>query len=147
MPSPWVLGAGAVAALLVMKGKAGGSSAGVADAGKVQRFAEAIAYAEGYKPGALPYTNNNPGDLKNSSVRAVGADAQGHLIFATPADGWEALRRQLELIVSGRSAVYRLEMSIRQMGAKYAEWSSNWSRNVASRLGVSEDTPLRALLT
>lgn len=144
MRNVWIVGGSAVAALLLMKGKAAG---GVTfNAAKIQRFAEAIAYAEGFRPGALPWKNNNPGDIKVSSVPSVGHDAQGHLIFETPEDGWRALRLQLEMIVSGRSKVYTLDMTIKQMGAKYAEWGGNWSRNVASKLGVSEDTALRAVL-
>lgn len=145
MPKPWILGGVTVAVLLMAKKTGAG---GTVDApNKVQRFAEAVAYAEGFRPGTLAWKNNNPGDLKISSVPSIGKDAQGHLMFATPEDGWRALRLQLGYIVTGQSSVYTLDMTIRTMGTKYAEWSGNWSKNVASKLGVSEDTTLRAVLT
>jgi len=51
------------------------------------------------------------------------------------------------LIVTGRSASFSLDMTIATMGATYAEWSGNWSRNVAAKLGVPESTTLREVLT
>lgn len=140
----WLVAGGVVGLVLMAKKTTAG--AGVVDTVKVQRFAEAIAYAEGFRPGTLPWKNNNPGDLKISSVRSIGHDEQGHLVFATPEDGWRALRVQLGYIVTGQSNVYKLDMTIRTMGTKYAEWSANWSKNVAGKLGVSEDTTLRAVL-
>jgi hypothetical protein len=143
----WVIGGAAAALLLMAKGKAAGVAVGL-NAAKIERFAQAIAYAEGFNvAGSVPQRNHNPGDLKISSVPNVGRDRDGHLIFATDADGWLALRRQVEYIVSGQSSVYTLEMTIAQMAAKYAEWSGNWARNVAARLNVTEGTTLRAVLT
>lgn len=144
---------GAAAAVLLMARTAGSSSpaaAGAVVAAKVQRLAEAIAWAEGfYTAGSVPQRNNNPGDLKISSVASVGADKSGHLIFKTAEDGWRALRLQLELIAAGRSSVYTkgLNTTISEMASHYAEWSGNWSHNVAARLGVTEGTTLRAVLT
>lgn len=138
----WIVG-GAAALVFAMKGKAGD---GYVSVEKVQRFAEAIAYAEGYRPGTLPYKNNNPGDLKASDVANVGKDAAGHLIFATPEDGWRALRLQVEKIILGRSR-YTLDMTIAELAAGYAQWAGNWSSNVAAKLGVTETTTLRAVLT
>lgn len=148
MPNAWIIGGAAAALLLMAKGKP--AAAGLVVDAKVQRLSEAIAYAEGfYTAGSVPQRNNNPGDLKISSVPNVGADKAGHLIFKTPEDGWLALRRQIELIAQGRSGVYTkgLDTTIAEMAAKYAEWSGNWARNVSSRLGVSEGTTLRAVLT
>ena len=116
---------------------------------QVQRFAQAIAWAEGYysrNAQVIPRKNHNPGDLKLSSVPNVGSDAQGHLIFATDGDGWEALHRQVQLIVDGRSLVYNLNMTIAEMGAKYAEGSANWTANVCKQLRVPADTVLREVL-
>ena len=114
----------------------------------IRRMAEAIAYAEGFYAAGTPIPKrlNNPGDLKRSSVPNVGTDAAGHLEFATIADGWEALHRQLQLIVDGRSRVYTLDMTIAQMAAKYAEGSTQWAANVSRRLGVGDSTTLRAVL-
>lgn len=137
----WIIGGAAVLLFLLMKGKAG-------DSVKVQRFAEAIAFAEGFygSGNPIPRRNNNPGDLKASDVPHVGKDAAGHLIFATEADGWRALRLQIEKIISGASR-YSLEMTIATLAGGYAEGSANWARNVSSKLGVSEGTTLREVLT
>jgi hypothetical protein len=70
----------------------------------------------------------------------------GHTIFATPEEGWRALYRQLQLIIDGKSNVYRLDMTIAEMSSKYAEWSVNWAKNVSARLGVPVSTPIRDLL-
>lgn len=126
----------------------------------IRSFADAVAFAEGFYASAstIPRRLNNPGDLKISSVPSMGADAQGHLRFATLEMGWEALHRQLYLIVSGRSNVYNglaadlglesaLDLTIAQMATKYAEGSANWARNVADRLGVPVSTALRVVLT
>jgi len=141
MPNGWIVGVGAAAAVLLLAKRVAPALVNP----KVQAFAEAIAYAEGFRPGTVPWRNNNPGDLKVSAVPSVGKDSQGHLIFASPEDGWRALRRQLQLIVDGQSR-FTLEMTIAEMGARYAEWSGSWSHNVASRLGVTEGTTLRAVL-
>lgn len=116
---------------------------------QVKAFAEAIAYAEGYyAPGnPTPRRLNNPGDLKISSVPNIGKDQYGHLHFATAADGWLALWRQLQLIIDGKSRVYTLDMTIAQMGAKYAEAGGVWANNVAARLNVTTAHKLRQLLT
>ena len=117
---------------------------------KVKRFAEAIAVAEGFyvagdKPN-LPQRSRNPGNLKVSSVPSVGRDPGGHLEFATDADGWRALHRQLQIIIDGRSRYYNLDMTIEAMAKSYAGWWSNWSQNVARVLDVPTTTPLRNLL-
>jgi hypothetical protein len=113
----------------------------------IRRMARAIAYAEGHGlANAIPTRLNNPGDLKASSVPAIGRDDAGHLQFATLEDGWLALYRQLYLIVTGRSRVYTLDMTIAEMGARYAEGSGNWVKNVSARLAMSPDTPLRDVL-
>lgn len=113
----------------------------------VTRFANAIARAEGYGiAGAIPTRLNNPGNLKASSVPSIGADANGHLHFATIEDGWRALYRQIQLIIDGKSRVYTLDMTIADMARKYAGWSDNWMRNVATALNVSTTTKLRDVL-
>lgn len=70
----------------------------------VDDLAEAMAHQEGWYVEIvdgqknLPQRNNNPGDLRYARQRAAtGADARGYAIFATPEDGWEALRAQIRL--------------------------------------------------
>lgn len=108
-------------------------------------FAQAIASAEGFgDPGAVPTRANNPGDL------ALGGNTLGAgiTIYATPADGWNALYSQLARIRDGQSAYYRTDMSIADMGAIYAPGEgAAWAANVAAALGVSVNTTIGSLLS
>lgn len=107
-------------------------------------FAQAIAKAEGFSvPGSIPQTRNNPGNLKLSGSSIT--------TFQTAADGWNALYKQLGLIVNGRSPYYNLSMTIAQMGNVWAPTGDNnvpgaWARNVAAALGVPVSTPLYQVL-
>lgn len=127
-----------------------GSAADGIASSKVIAFALAIAKAEGfYKPGSVPSKTNNPGDLKLPNTPATSG---GITIFSTLEEGWAALYRQLELIISGKSRYYRLDMTIHQMGATYAPTGDNnipnaWAKNVAAALGVPVTTTLRQVLT
>jgi hypothetical protein len=121
------------------------SSVGIFDA-KIRSMAQAIAKAEGfYNFNSIPQRANNPGDLK---LGAPTLGASGITIFESVDQGWNALYRQLGLIVNGQSAHYDLGMSIKAMGDVYeADPGDNWARNVAGFLGVSLDTPLYEVLT
>lgn len=110
---------------------------------KIKQMAQAIAYAEGFGvPGSVPQRANNPGDLK---VGEPTLDGSGITLFESVDQGWNALYRQLALIVSGRSH-YDLGDSIAVMGSRYAAGDANWARNVADFLGVSVSTPLYDVL-
>src|SRR5215469_16040434 len=109
------------------------------------QFAAAIAAAEGFNtPGSIPATHNNPGDLVNWP--GVPADANGYSIFATAADGWNALQEQLDLILNGGSAYYNPEMSIAQMGSIWSGGDPNWALNVAAYLGTTTNVMIGGLL-
>lgn len=105
----------------------------------VRRFANAIAFAEGFQvPGSRPARNNNPGDISaNGQV----------LFFQTLDDGWNALFNQVQLMFSGGSGTrYRPTMTITEVAQVYAKDWENWSKNVARFLGVSPDTQLNELV-
>lgn len=104
---------------------------------KVEALAQAIGHAEGfYVRGSKPARKRNPGDLKQAGV---------YRVFRTDAAGWEALRAQLLRVVAGQSRQYRLDMTIEQMGRRYAG-SPLWANNVARYLHVSTSTKLEAIL-
>lgn len=114
----------------------------------VDTFAQAVAKAEGFgRRGALPTRYHNPGDLKAirgwSYPGQSGIGKANHVIFHNDAAGWAALRHQLEKIMDGRSRQYNVDMTIAQMGRKYAGFWSRWSKNVAQNLGVDKRTTLR----
>jgi hypothetical protein len=104
---------------------------------------------------ARSYRNNNPGNLRWFNEvdtipweGATALDAQNHVIFASYADGWNALIHQLSLAFSGGSSVYSPRDTLYQFFAKYAEENSvNYARFVAARLGVSAETQLQNITT
>jgi hypothetical protein len=105
---------------------------------KIRRIAQAIARAEGYGvPGAIPTVRNNPGNIRDSS----GAIAT----YPTPAEGWQALYRQVLLMLTGESRFYKPEMTIAEIARVYTGEAAymNWANNVSKVLGVTPDTRLR----
>lgn len=112
----------------------------------VQRFGQAIAYAEGFgQPGAIPTVACNPGDLVIPGWSPTMGSA-GIAVFDSVDYGWSRLHRQLQLIVSGASNVYTLDDTIASMGAKWANGDGNWAKNVAGYLNVPQGTPLWQVL-
>lgn len=111
----------------------------------VQRFAQAVARAEGYGiPGAIPTIAKNPGNLKLPNTPTLGS---GISVFDSIDQGWAALHNQLQLIIDGRSRFYNLDMTIKEMGDTWeADPGDAWARNVASDLGVSLNSPLWQVL-
>jgi hypothetical protein len=105
---------------------------------KIRRIAQAIARAEGYGvPGAIPTVRNNPGNIKGPDgvIRT----------YSTPEEGWQALYRQVLLMLTGESRFYKPEMTIAEIARIYTGEAQfmNWARNVSRVLGVTPDTRLR----
>lgn len=112
----------------------------------IVRFAQAIAKQEGfYVAGSIPQRANNPGDLKiPNSATLPGTQITR---FASVDEGWNALYRQLFLILTGQSSYYNLDMSIEQMAQVWTTTQQGpWALNVASYLGVSTDAKLWQVL-
>lgn len=105
----------------------------------VKNFARAIANAEGFGiPGAIPTVCHNPGDLKLGEPSVNGITQ-----FQNDDLGWSKLYRQIGMIISGQSAHYHLDMSIKEMGDKWEnDPGDNWAINVANYLAVSPETKL-----
>lgn len=104
---------------------------------QVERFARAISKAEGYGvPGAIPTVRNNPGNIRSSAGPIA--------TYPTPEAGWDALYRQVRLMLAGTSSYYRPSMSLSEVARVYTGESAymNWARIVARELGVSVDTPI-----
>lgn len=116
---------------------------------RLARLSVAIGAAEGFgMQGALPTRYHNPGDLKGRPEMwgAIRTGKGGHLVFRTDADGEAALRRQLMLVLQGRSKVYTLDMTLDRVARRYAANSNNWARYVSKVLGVPSRTTLRDFL-
>jgi hypothetical protein len=119
----------------------------------IQIFSEGIAIAEGfYVAGSRSFRNHNPGNLTlDITHTAVGKDGM-FMVYANDNDGWDALRKQVELILTNASGIYNSQMTLREIAQKYASTSPptdqlNWATNVASKLGIDIDTPVSALIT
>lgn len=119
----------------------------------IQLFAEGIAIAEGfYETGSRAARNHNPGNL-TLDITDTGTGKDGmFIVYGNDNDGWDALRKQVELILTNASGYYDSSMTLRQIGRKYASTSTasdqlNWAINVAGKLGIDIDTPVSSLLT
>ena len=117
---------------------------------RVQDLAHAIARAEGcYVKGSLPNRNHNCGDLR--AVKGyrfpgqVGTDRRRYAVFRNDRAGFAALTHQIEKIVTGDSAHYTVNMTVKELGRKYAE-SSVWARTVSRILGVEQGAYLWEVL-
>lgn len=111
---------------------------------KVWAFARAIATAEGWDNPAYRYRHlNNPGNIKGT----VNGTFQ-LLSYPTEADGWNALIRQIEIMVSGRSRYYSAEMTLEEVARIYTGEAAymNWARNVSRKLGVPTTATLGEIL-
>ena len=107
--------------------------------------------------GNKPQRQNNPGNLKYSPVvdqwvqRGPNgeplADEQGHLLFATPEDGWKALEADIAAKQQGRSSWMPKGGTLATLGGGvdgqggYAE-DPNWATGVSKILGLPIDTPI-----
>ena len=108
-----------------------------------QKIAEAIATAEGYfhpSGTAIPQRANNPGNLKLGDI-GLGTIG-GKTIYATIADGWAALERQIDLILTGQSRYYKPDMTILEVAQTYTggDNAQAWANIVAEKLGVTPNT-------
>ena len=113
-------------------------------------FSKAIAAAEGFGvPNAIPTRYHNPGDIKFVAgykyPGQIGIGKGGHVIFRNDAAGWAALNHQVHKILDGTSRHYNLDMTLRQIGKKYAENWRVWSNYVARELHCPPTTTLREI--
>lgn len=110
-------------------------------------LADAIAVAEGYYvSGSLAARANNPGNLKLGDVGYGMID--GKTVYATVTDGWNALYRQVRLMLTGESAYYHPGMTLSEVAVIYTGGDNpvSWAYTVAQSLGVSVQTRLSDLL-
>ena len=102
----------------------------------------------------LPQRNNNPGNVKRGGIADKFAlkdpsgnpltDKQGHLVFGSPDQGFQALASDLRAKMTGNSSVVGANPTISQLGRVYAE-DKNWPNSVAKILGVDVNTRIGTL--
>lgn len=115
----------------------------------IDLFATAIATAEGFfVPNSRAARNNNPGNMTRDLIgRATGRDGM-FVVYATAADGWTNLKKQIQITLNGSSGIYNIHMTIQDFANKYTTTQQlEWARNVASKMGVSVDTTIAQILS
>lgn len=119
----------------------------------MQTVAAAIQQQEGYAPGTLAYTNNNPGNLIYAGQPGATPGAGGFASFPTYQDGLNALYNQINLYATGACGVCGGQpMTIGQMTAVYApagQGGNNpglYAQNIANATGATPDTPLSSVI-
>jgi hypothetical protein len=128
-------------------------------------IASKIEVAEGYgKPDAIPTCANNPGDLELGNRFESKAVHGGVIYFGSirgvtifpkcdadpdiedSRDGRAALWREVRLILTGKSTVYKPDWTILQIGTKWTRTDpDDWARIVSEGLGVLPSTPLNEI--
>jgi len=106
--------------------------------GQYRQFSWAIAKQEGFFiKGTLPARNHNPGDIKFVTGYKFpgqrGIDRHGHVIFKNDYWGWAALENQVRKMCMSQGR-YSADMTLQQIGRKYAEDWKHWSTNVAKNM-------------
>jgi hypothetical protein len=128
------------------------SAAQEVDKQKVERFATAVAHAEGFGVRhAIPTRYHNPGDLKSRRdlAKLPGQKYLGkgeHVVFASDQAGWNALQDYIIKMVDGRSRRFNPNMTITQVARIYAGNWRPWVKIVTRELEVPANTRLRDLL-
>ncbi len=120
----------------------------------IKLFCEGIKAHEGWYVGSRSYRNNNPGNFRCSAImnaRATSKDKDGFCVFPTYAIGMEALEVMVRNAATGKSKVYRPEMSIYDFFNKYAPSAdhndpNHYAEAVAARLGVPASLKLSQLV-
>lgn len=113
-----------------------------------QKLFDAISVAEGWGiPGAIPTRANNPLDITDVGQKLAGDTGQrlgsaGVIVFDTVENGTAAGYAQVRRMLSGTDSLWPVELTLTQVGARYANDAISWPANVASQLGVGIDATL-----
>lgn len=105
----------------------------------VNEIAESIARMEGfYTPGTLARINNNPGNLRTWGSLPI---RNGFAVFPTEEAGWNALRRQVQLLIDRGLNLYEFFGGKPGVYPGYAPAADNnkprqYAEFVAGRVGI-----------
>jgi len=114
----------------------------------VARIAVAISEMEGYTmAGSRALRQNNPGNLRQWGDTPR---VDGYCHFATPADGWAALRRQVAKNIGRGLTLYEFFGGKAKVYPGYAPSADandpkHYAEFVAKRVGIAADVPLYKL--
>ena len=112
--------------------------------GPKSKLALLISKMEGFgKPGTVPTTHHNPGDLRHSPHSEHPEDPNAIGVIDTDEHGWEDLERQLQLYA------YR-NMTVKDAIYQFAPPTENNTQNylnfICEGLNCSPDTPISKVL-
>ncbi len=120
----------------------------------LDQLAQYMSNVEGNAPGDRAVRNNNPLNLMYAGQQgAVGKDSAGFAIFATPADGLTAGKRQIQLDLDrGHDAIGRPTTTLNELIASWAPAGDGnnpgaYAANVAAQAGVDAGASLAQLLS
>ena len=110
----------------------------------VSTIASTIQTQEGYYPGSIAYTNNNPGNLVYAGQAGATPGANGFAVFDSYADGEAALQNQIQLYASRGDTISQM-MNIYAPATQAGNNPTAYAQTIANALGVSPDTTLTDL--
>jgi hypothetical protein len=111
----------------------------------IQTIAATIQQVEGYYPGSLAYTNNNPGNLIYVGQAGATPGAGGFAAFPSYDAGYQALQNQIQNYANRGLTIDQM-MAIYAPAGQGSNNPSSYAATIANNLGVSTDTPLSAAI-
>lgn len=116
----------------------------------VNSLAQAIQQQEGYYPGSLAYTNNNPGNLVYAGQPGATPGAGGFAAFSSYESGYQALENQITLDATRGTDVNGNPINtVSDLITSWAPPSQNnttaYISSVAASTGFDPNAPLSSL--
>jgi hypothetical protein len=110
----------------------------------VNTIAQAIQQQEGYYPGSLAYTNNNPGNLIYAGQSGAVPGSGGFAKFPDYTTGYQALLNQIQLYAS-RGMTIQDMMNVYAPAGQGSNDPTVYAMAIANAVGASPSTPLTDL--
>ena len=112
----------------------------------LQTIAATIQQVEGYYPGTLAYTNNNPGNLIYVGQAGATQGTGGFAAFPSYDAGYQALLNQIQNYANRGLTIDQM-MAIYAPAGQGSNNPSSYAQTIASNLGVSTSTPVSAAIS
>jgi hypothetical protein len=112
----------------------------------LQTIAATIQQVEGYYPGTLAYTNNNPGNLIYVGQAGASPGAGGFASFPTYDAGYQALLNQIQNYANRGLTIDQM-MAIYAPAGQGSNNPSSYANTIANNLGVSTSTPVATAIS
>ena len=110
----------------------------------VNTIAQTIQTQEGYYPGSLAYTNNNPGNLIYAGQSGASQGVRGFAKFPDYSTGYQALLNQIQLYAS-RGMTIQDMMNVYAPAGQGSNDPVTYAATIAAAVGATPNTPLTDL--